>query len=98
MFIGPESPERQEYSRPSILQFAFISFHMSSQLSSLLSDCHMLFLQDGITMISSMFPPGFTFYQFLTVTNSAVVSTVAQIYRNFPLIDAQNWVKGYEHL
>ena len=51
MFICSESPERQEYARPRILQFAFISFHISSQLFGLLSDCHILFQQDGITMI-----------------------------------------------
>ena len=76
MFIGLESPEIQEYTRHSILQFAFISLHISSHLSGLLSDCQMLFQQDGITMIYSMFPPGFAFYQFLTMTNTAVINTV----------------------
>ena len=51
MFIWSECTERQEYARPRILQFAFISFHISSQLPGLLSDCHILFQQDGITMI-----------------------------------------------
>lgn len=76
MFIGLESPERQEYARPRILQFAFISFHISSQLSGLLSDCHMLFQQDGITMIYSTIPPGFIYYQFFTMKTNAVINTV----------------------
>ena len=73
---GQKVLKRQEYARPRILQFAFISFHISSQLSGLLSDCHMSFQKDGITIIYSMFPPGFTFYQFFTGTNNAVMNTV----------------------
>ena len=76
MFIWSECTERQKYARHRILQFAFISLHISSQLSGLLADCHMLFQQDGLTLIYSTFPPGFTFYQFFTKTNNAVINTV----------------------
>ena len=77
MFIGLESPERQEYARPRILQFAFISFSISSQLSGLLSDCHMLFQQDELTMdFTQHFPLYLHSTNFSQWPNNALNNTV----------------------
>ena len=77
MFIWLECTERQEYARPRILQFAFISFSISSQLSGLLSDCHMLFQQDELTMdFTQHFPLYLHSTNFSQWPNNALNNTV----------------------
>lgn len=75
MFIGLESLKDRNMPDPEFCNL-LLSLCISSQLSGLLSDCHMLFQQDGITMIYSTIPPGFIYYQFFTMKTNAVINTV----------------------